>query len=355
MVKTMSNQSGTNYLKIVFLLLFLFVLLFALGEIFLRFYFASDPQNILYSRSYEKSKGIPNGSDYNFHLNSRGYKDTEFLEKKQQSVRVLALGDSFTFSNVPYSKSYIRLLEQKLEAITPELEIVNLGLPGIGLRESLAILGREGVALQPDVLLLSIFIGDDILQSKASKYYRHSYLLSWLNTFIKKDQKYQGREYHPKGEYCDTCRALSEEELISLEQKRLFLYKNGNRKLTRQLNYTKRYLQEILELCEQNNIYPVVVLIPTVLQIDSLLQKSVLTASHNAKVPKTDWQWAQPNNLLRDYLLENKIQCIDLLQSFAKESKTDLYRVGDIHWNITGHALAAEVVAGVLQISKPDE
>ena len=227
MVKIMKNKSGTNYSKIVALFFCLLLLIFVLLEVFLRLYFASDPKDILYSRSYEKRKGISNGYDYNFRLNSIGYKDTEFIEKKQNSVRILALGDSFTFGNVPYSQSYIRLLEQKLEVITPELEIVNLGLPGIGLRESLAILGREGLALQPDVLLLSIFVGDDISQSKGRKYYRYSYLLSWLNSYIKKDQKYQGRVYHPKGEYCDTCRVMPEKELISLEQKRLFFTRTG--------------------------------------------------------------------------------------------------------------------------------
>ena len=159
MTERMKNRSRRNILQTVLQLCCLLLLILGGTEIFLRLYYASNPENILYSRSYESGKGIANGSDYNFHLNSKGYKDTEFAEKKRDSFRILALGDSFTFGNVPYSKSYISLLEQKLNTTDPELEIVNLGLPGIGLREHLAILAREGLVLHPDILLLSIFIG----------------------------------------------------------------------------------------------------------------------------------------------------------------------------------------------------
>ena len=35
-----------------------------------------------------------------------------------------------------------------------------------------------------------------------------------------------------------------------------------------------------------------------------------------------------------------------------KNTDGDLYRKGDIHWNIAGHALAAEVVTAALQSNK---
>jgi len=349
----MNNQSIPSHLRI-FLLSFCFLLLlFGVAEIFLRIYYASNPEIILYSKSYESGKGIAHIADYDFHLNSRGYKDTEFTEKKQDSYRILALGDSFTFGNVPYSKSYIRLLEKNLNTATPELEIVNLGLPGIGLHTHLAILAHEGLALHPDMLLLSVFIGDDILQSKARKYYSFSYLLSWFNTFMKEKRQYQGQQYHSEGDYCDTCQALTETELIKLETERLFLYQKGNNQLSRHLEYTKFYLRKIMEICERHNIYPVVVLLPTVLQSNPVLQNSVLSKSQKAITEETEWQWGQPNNLLKDFLQENKIQHIDLLPPFTKQTDNNLYRNGDIHWNIAGHALAAEVVANVLQTAKP--
>lgn len=331
------------------------MLLLGMAEILLRFYYASNPENILYSRSYESGKGIAGGSDYDFHLNSRGYKDTDFQEKKQGSFRILALGDSFTFGNVPYSKSYIQLLEQKLDVETPELEIVNLGLPGIGFREYLAILAREGIALHPDMLLLSLFVGDDILQSKARKYYTYSYLLSGLNTFMNERKQYQGRAYHPEGDYCDTCRVSSEKELVDLEKERLFLYQKGNKRLTRHLTHTKYYLHEILKLCKRHNITPVVVLLPTVLQVNPLLRSSVLSSFSEGSTTAVDWQWEQPNNLIKDYLQEKNIQYIDLLQPFTIKADNNLYRNGDIHWNIAGHVLAAEVVGAALQKDKPEE
>lgn len=344
-----------NTLGIVLRLFTLLLLIFGLAEIFLRFYYASNPENILYSKSYESGKGIANGVDYNFHLNSRGYKDTRFTEKRQGSLRILALGDSFTFGNVPYAKTYIHLLEQKLSTLTPELDIVNLGLPGIGLREHVAIFAREGLALHPDILLLSLFIGDDILQSTAPKYYSYSYLLSWLNTFIKEKRQYQGRAYHPEGDYCDTCRVMPEKDLMALQQERLFLYRKGNRQLSKHLQHTQYYLDTILELCQRHNIHPVVVLLPTIMQSNPLLRKSVLAASGETGATEADWQWEQPGNLLKDYLQENNIQYIDLLQAFTRETGNNLYRKGDIHWNIAGHALAAELVSAAIQTDKAEK
>lgn len=324
-------------------------------EIFLRFYYASNPEDILYSRSYESGKGIANGSDYNFHLNSKGYKDTEFGEKKRDSFRILALGDSFTFGNVPYSKSYISLLEQKLNVTDPKLEIVNLGLPGIGFREYLAILAREGLALHPDMLLLSIFIGDDILQSTARKYYTYYYLLSWVNTYLKEGRQYPGRAYHPAGDYCDTCQVLTEKEVVAIEKKGLFLYQKGNKQLAEHLQHSKYYLGKILELCQRHNIRPVIVLLPSVMQINPSLRKRVLTASGEANATGTEWQWEQPNELLRNLLLQSNVQYIDLLQPFIEQRAHKLYRKGDIHWNIAGHALAAKVVATALQSDEPEK
>ena len=44
-------------------------------------------------------------------------------------------------------------------------ELINMGIPGIGPREYLAVFIHEGLQLKPDMVLLSFFIGNDFLET----------------------------------------------------------------------------------------------------------------------------------------------------------------------------------------------
>ena len=60
------------------------------------------PPYIFYENSYSRFRGKPLADDYDFRLNSMGFKDLEPKKEKESNVyRILALGDSFVFEVVP--------------------------------------------------------------------------------------------------------------------------------------------------------------------------------------------------------------------------------------------------------------
>jgi len=89
-----------------------------------------------------------------YSTNSKGLRDREYdYDKSPDKLRVLALGDSFTFGEgVPYGARFADIPEEELDGI----EIINSGVPGWGLEAELIYLAREGVRYRPDWVLIFI-------------------------------------------------------------------------------------------------------------------------------------------------------------------------------------------------------
>jgi hypothetical protein len=96
--------------------------------------------------------------------NSQGFYDDEFARPKPADVfRIVALADSFGVGVVPRRHNFLTLLESELAgwAGDKRVEVCNLGVRGIGPEHYLALLAREGKALEPDLVLVCPFAGND--------------------------------------------------------------------------------------------------------------------------------------------------------------------------------------------------
>ncbi len=96
--------------------------------------------------------------------NSQGFRDRErAFERAPGAPRVLALGDSMTWgAGISYDETFTALLEGSLQATAPGAEVINVGVPGWGPHEELHLLKVYGIKLQPDIVLLDFFVGNDI-------------------------------------------------------------------------------------------------------------------------------------------------------------------------------------------------
>lgn len=92
--------------------------------------------------------------------NSRGWRDREHAFAKPAGVRrVVAIGDSFTFgTEVNDGERFTDLLQQ------PESgqEVVNLGVAGYGPDQELRVLETEAFRYEPDVILLTSCVKNDL-------------------------------------------------------------------------------------------------------------------------------------------------------------------------------------------------
>jgi hypothetical protein len=66
----------------------------------------------------------------------------------------------------PYKDNFITLLQESLKEKNPSLEILNMGIPGTSVKEYLSLFVDEGLELNPDMLLLNVYIGNDILETE---------------------------------------------------------------------------------------------------------------------------------------------------------------------------------------------
>lgn len=105
-----------------------------------------------------------NNPKWTVSFNSDGFRDDEFpAAKSPDTIRIVALGDSWTFGhNVDIEQSYPRRLAALLRADFPDrkIEVLNLGMLAYTSHEGLKLLQRRALALQPDIVLIGYSMND---------------------------------------------------------------------------------------------------------------------------------------------------------------------------------------------------
>ncbi|HLA78106.1 MAG TPA: SGNH/GDSL hydrolase family protein [Vicinamibacteria bacterium] len=95
--------------------------------------------------------------------NLRGYRDLERTIPKPPGVRrIVSLGDSFAWgASVEFEDAYPQRLERGLSRRRQEpWEVVNLALPGMNTVDQAAQLADEGLAYQPEAVVLGYVLND---------------------------------------------------------------------------------------------------------------------------------------------------------------------------------------------------
>lgn len=318
---------------------------FGLAEATLRIYNWFKPLPIFYSRPYNRFRGKPFSPDWDFRLNSKGYKDVEFDEKKSPGIlRIIGIGDSFAFGAVPYAATYLTILKTTLRQNGKSVEVINMGIQGIGPHEYLLLLMREGLGLEPDMVLMSFFIGNDFTDTREErrKVFTYSYVLSLLKFVIDFNRKMEGKVVHGAGTYDDNSPAFSDAAYLTLERDHSYIYVKENRDFEHEFDEALSTLQRIKAICDSNGIKLSIVIIPDELQVNVDLRERVL---REFKIAPELLDIELPNKRLVDALQKLGIDYLDLLPEFAAASSRErLYKPNHGHWNIRGNALAAELI-----------
>jgi len=80
----------------------------------------------------------------------RGKRDFPYTKDKEK-LRILILGDSFTFGDeVSDDETYASYLQQ----ILPHTEVINMGIHGYGHDQMLILLREEGIKYEPDIVIV---------------------------------------------------------------------------------------------------------------------------------------------------------------------------------------------------------
>ena len=101
--------------------------------------------------------------------NSAGFHDVEHeIDKPSDVYRIVVLGDSFIEGlSVSIEEGFTRQLLSKLqrEVTGQRIEVINLGVSGVGPAQYLRMLDRRGLAYHPDLVIMAIYPENDFWDS----------------------------------------------------------------------------------------------------------------------------------------------------------------------------------------------
>jgi hypothetical protein len=307
----------------------------ALAEVALRVYHAIQPSFMFYDMGYNQYRGQPGGWHRDTRLNSFGFNDTEFsTEKASGAFRIVALGDSFAFGAVPYRYNYLTLLEDMLKIRNTGAEVFNMGIPATSPYHYADLLLKEGLAFNPDGVIVSLFVGNDLARRDARPKYAYSYLFTFGRVVVRLVRNYRdvtraASATGPGPPYVDNQPTFAEEAFMRIQKDRSWIFQP---QLRAELDASIAAITPFLK-----------VLIPDEQQIDAAQQRAIATA---AGLPLEQFDFDLPNRALAATLLGLKIDYLDLLPLMRERSKSELlYLPRDTHWNIPGNRVAAEAIA----------
>ncbi len=127
-------------------------------------------------RLLASSRCPPGTVRFGFPCNSLGYYDEE--PQSVPGTQVALVGDSFVLGIVPHSFLFSTVAEQ-----LTGLRIDSFGVPRAGLPEYRIILGSDGLSVDPDIVVVAVFVGNDIAYSHQvrARHQGHAWLRAWLD------------------------------------------------------------------------------------------------------------------------------------------------------------------------------
>lgn len=305
-----------------------------------------------------------------FILNSRSFRTGEYTGEKQPgTLRIMCLGDSFTFASggVPYRRMWPVELEARLEPLLPfEVDVFSLGVPGAGPRFELRLFELEQPLVRADLVVLAFFVGNDFTDERDKDPLPHVYRLArngyrlwrqrrsdvWLENASDPapaagpEGRRGGYEVPPGPR--EIGPAMADPVLyLGIESARIRIVMKSRRE---EFLGHARALEEVLRrfdaAVEAAGAELVVMIIPDEFQLNDELRRRVL---EHLALSEDDLDLDLPQRRLREILSAAGIAHLDLLPAFRERSRHEtLYWPNDSHWNVAGNRFAARLLADYL-------
>jgi len=272
------------------------------------------------------------------------------------TVRVLGLGDSFGVNGGPGNFHY--LVARSLTEGGHPVEVVNFSVGGYSLFDESLLLDRFGERYRPDVVLQSVFMGNDFIVPKDESHtYRgipvdvtrgtgalmpQNWLLpQWIGRFATALRDKRLAETEEAG-----AATFSREKFLWIEAVRMSTFHRPSRDVVAWPDVT-RALDGIRRKAESMGATYVLVAHPDQVQIEGALRAEVEKAFG---FKEGDYDMDLPAGFLAAYAASRHVPFVDLTPAFRSEGAGGgLYLPLDTHYNAKGNALAARLIEPVLE------
>ncbi len=246
-------------------------------------------------------------------INTLGLRDGEYsLEKDDNVLRILALGDSITFGwGVDIDDTYTKVLERTLndrgaEESPIRFEVINSGVGNYNSVMEAAYLSERGLMLEPDVVMLGYFLNDaePLPVPSGGLLAEHSYLY----VFAASGFDAISRQFLGRGDWRDYYSGL---------------YKPSNPGW----KDCQAALRRLADACHQRDIPLLVLLIP---------ELHLLGA---------DYPFRDVHQQVADLFTKQDVEVLDATTAFDGEDPQTLWvSRQDAHPNAKGHRILAEAI-----------
>lgn len=161
-----SGAVPRSWLRVVEIVLANVIICVVGAELTLRAFAAVRPSPLLARASnsvlagLEQARYAPGYMRYGFPCNSVGDYDLEPPSGDDDRPLVVSIGDSFAKGVVPHYFNFTTVAERALD---DRVVIYNMGAPAIGIAQYLYLLEYRALPLEPDAVVLNVFIGNDVV------------------------------------------------------------------------------------------------------------------------------------------------------------------------------------------------
>jgi hypothetical protein len=281
-------------------------------------------------------------------INADGLRADHELAARTPGVRrVLVLGDSFTMGHsVEQTETFEEVAARRLDAAGHgHVEILNAGVAGWSTREELAWLRSRGLGLAPDVVVLGLFVGNDIVDNARARTFsvRDGYLNQGvpapgllpisLRTFLAR----RSQLYALLAPVQRRLRGLP----VTNGPDPLMIYGDGAG--TAALwNTTEELIGAFVSTAHARGIPVALVIMPELIQIDGARWSS-------ATKDRPGLDPLLPDRRLAEIATRLGVPLLDLEPALRAAGTTEpLYFPLDSHWTVAGNRVVGEALARFL-------
>lgn len=312
-------------------------------------YEADPPRRYRLSPGYQGT--ISNGVDFTVEvaINRGGLRGPEIAPASAETYRILVVGDSFPFGwGVAAEETLAARLDTSLgqgEAV----QVLNGGVPGYGLPDVAAWLEAYGLPLEPQLVLVAIFLGNDLLDATAAHRQVEivNGLISGTGGGAQGPRRWLAAHSHLV-RFAKNVMPLRLRQWLGLPEPWAITYRRDT---------IQSYAAALSPLIQEGRAASLaaldtiaaavaaqgarlgVLLLPDRIQVDR--QQWVAACAELGRMPE-ELEPDLPTNFFATALIARDIPYLDLVESFRRaEGEEALYFVHDPHWTAAGHRLAA--------------
>jgi lysophospholipase L1-like esterase len=323
------------------------------------------------------------GGAFRVRTTSLGYRGPERDWDGRPRLRVLALGDSFTFgAEVAEEDTFAARLES---ALGPGAEVVNAGHPGTGPDNARLLLAADGPRLRPHFVVFTFFVGNDLgdvltgpwrvgvrdgllhtTEGVLDRWYRplvpgrllpvalptargggipvpfKQWLRARSHAFRFLSRRYQAL----KARWSAPAPLARGARVYTLFELEAFCLREYAPEQEEAWARARAELLAMKRWCDGRGAGFALAIAPTRAQV---YPEEWEEQRRRFGLREADFDLEKPQALLRAFAEANGIDAVDLLPAFRARRADPLYGDDRVHWSARGHAVAAEEILRALR------